>query len=177
MATTTSGVSFRFPPSNNCSRSTLFTQCQFSLSLSVNPRTLNTLKPLRVLKRDGAFLTRKLEKSSVRKPRLLRIRCESSRDGKITQQEFTDMAWQAIVSSPEVARENKHQIVETEHLMKALLEQKNGLARRIFSKTGVDNTLLLEATDKFIQRQPKVTSNIPGFSSPSVVTFSICLPE
>jgi ATP-dependent Clp protease ATP-binding subunit ClpB len=36
------------------------------------------------------------------------------------------------------------------------LEQKNGLARRIFSKVGVDNTRLLEATDKFIQRQPKV---------------------
>lgn len=66
------------------------------------------------------------------------------------------MAWQGIVSSPDVAKENKHQIVETEHLMKALLEQKNGLARRIFSKAGVDNTRLLEATDKFIQRQPKV---------------------
>lgn len=66
------------------------------------------------------------------------------------------MAWQAIVSSPDIAKENKHQIVETEHLMKALLEQKNGLARRIFSKAGVDNTRLLEATDKFIQRQPKV---------------------
>ncbi|KAK7266765.1 hypothetical protein RIF29_19420 [Crotalaria pallida] len=65
------------------------------------------------------------------------------------------MAWQAIVSSPEVAKENKHQIVETEHLMKALLEQKNWLARRIFSKVGVDNTRLLEATDKHIQRQPK----------------------
>lgn len=66
------------------------------------------------------------------------------------------MAWQAIVSSPEVAKENKHQIVETEHLLKALLEQKNGLARRIFSKAGVDNTRLLQATDKFINLQPKV---------------------
>ncbi|KAG6741789.1 hypothetical protein POTOM_055068 [Populus tomentosa] len=80
----------------------------------------------------------------------------------ITQQEFTDMAWQGIVSSPDVAKENKHQIVETEHLMKVLLEQKNGLARRIFSKVGVDNTRLLEATDKFIQRQPKVLSDSAG---------------
>ncbi|KAK9061716.1 hypothetical protein SSX86_018899 [Deinandra increscens subsp. villosa] len=80
----------------------------------------------------------------------------------ITQQEFTEMAWQAIVSSPEVAKENKHQIVETEHLMKALLEQKNGLARRIFSKAGVDNTRLLEATDKFIHRQPKVIGESAG---------------
>ncbi|MBA0799497.1 hypothetical protein Gohar_010010 [Gossypium harknessii] len=72
------------------------------------------------------------------------------------------MAWQAIVSSPDVAKENKHQIVETEHLMKALLEQKNGLARRIFLKVGVDNTRLLEATDKFIQRQPKVLGESAG---------------
>lgn len=67
------------------------------------------------------------------------------------------MAWQAVVASPEVAKENKQQIVETEHLMKTLLEQKNGLARRIFSKAGVDNTQLLDATEKFIQRQPKVS--------------------
>ena len=73
------------------------------------------------------------------------------------------MAWQSIVSSPEVAKENKHQIVETEHLMKSLLEQKNGLARRVFSKAGVDNTRLLEATDKFIQRQPKVIYKILKF--------------
>ncbi|KAL8211000.1 hypothetical protein R6Q57_005437 [Mikania cordata] len=90
------------------------------------------------------------------------VRCDSSSSGRITQQEFTEMAWQAIVSSPEVAKENKHQIVETEHLMKALLEQKNGLARRIFSKAGVDNTRLLEATDKFIQRQPKVIGESAG---------------
>ncbi|KAM0068209.1 putative Clp, repeat (R) domain, P-loop containing nucleoside triphosphate hydrolase [Helianthus debilis subsp. tardiflorus] len=81
---------------------------------------------------------------------------------QITRQEFTEMAWQAIVSSPEVAKENKHQIVETEHLMKALLEQKNGLARRIFSEAGADNTRLLEATDKFIQCQPKVISESAG---------------
>lgn len=70
------------------------------------------------------------------------------------------MAWQSIVSSPDVAKENKQQIVETEHLMKALLEQKNGLARRIFSKIGVDNTKVLEATEKFIQRQPKVINSL-----------------
>ncbi|KAI8014935.1 hypothetical protein LOK49_LG05G02064 [Camellia lanceoleosa] len=60
----------------------------------------------------------------------------------ITQQEFTDMAWQSIVSLPEVAKENKHQIVETEHLMKALLEQKNGLL------DAIDSTCLLDAIDK-----------------------------
>lgn len=75
---------------------------------------------------------------------------------QIAQADFTEMAWQGVVASPEVAKESKQQIVETEHLMKALLEQRNGLARRIFAKAGVDNTSLLQATERFIQRQPKV---------------------
>ncbi|KAI3767755.1 hypothetical protein L2E82_18140 [Cichorium intybus] len=41
-------------------------------------------------------------------------------------------------------------------------KQKNGLARRIFSKAGVDNTRLLEATNNYIQRQPKVISQSGG---------------
>uniref|UniRef100_A0ACD5W625 Uncharacterized protein n=1 Tax=Avena sativa TaxID=4498 RepID=A0ACD5W625_AVESA len=98
-----------------------------------------------------------------RPQRTLSVRCgASSRDGRITQQEFTEMAWQSIVLAPEVAKESKHQIVETEHLMKSLLEQRNGLARRIFSKAGIDNTRLLEATEKYIQRQPKVLGEDPG---------------
>uniref|UniRef100_A9TAU3 Uncharacterized protein n=1 Tax=Physcomitrium patens TaxID=3218 RepID=A9TAU3_PHYPA len=81
---------------------------------------------------------------------------------QINQGEFTEMAWQAIVASPDVAKESKQQIVETEHLMKALLEQRNGLARRIFAKAGVDNTSLLQATERFIQRQPKVLGDTSG---------------
>ncbi|MCO5600192.1 hypothetical protein L7F22_054300 [Adiantum nelumboides] len=87
------------------------------------------------------------------------VRCDAA---KITQPDFTEMAWQAIVASPEVAKENKQQIVETEHLMKALLEQRNGLARRIFAKAGVDNTSLLQATERYIQRQPKVIGDSGG---------------
>ncbi|KAK8553157.1 hypothetical protein V6N13_089372 [Hibiscus sabdariffa] len=129
-------------------------QCISSSFLS-KPNALKSFKPLQ-LRKNGA-----LERFSRTSSRSFVVRCEASA-GRITQQEFTEMAWQAIVSSPDVARENKHQIVETEHLMKALLEQKNGLARRIFSKLGVDNTRLLEATDKFIQRQPKVLGESAG---------------
>lgn len=53
---------------------------------------------------------------------------------QINQSEFTDMAWEAIVGSVDAARQSKQQVVETEHLMKALLEQKNGLARRFSLK-------------------------------------------
>jgi ATP-dependent Clp protease ATP-binding subunit ClpB len=66
------------------------------------------------------------------------------------------MAWEGIVGAVDAARLSKQQIVEAEHLMKALLEQKDGLARRILSKAGLDNTSVLQATDEFISRQPKV---------------------
>ncbi|XP_076959838.1 chaperone protein ClpB2, chloroplastic-like [Bidens hawaiensis] len=74
------------------------------------------------------------------------------------------MAWQAFVSSHEIARENNYQTVETKHLMKALLVQKNGLARRIFSKAGLGSTRILQATDKFIHRQPNVVGESAGLT-------------
>lgn len=66
------------------------------------------------------------------------------------------MAWEGIAGAIEAARISKQQVVQSEHLMKALLEQKDGLARRIFAKAGIDNTSVLQATDDFISRQPKV---------------------
>jgi hypothetical protein len=78
---------------------------------------------------------------------------------RITQQEFTEKAWQAIVAAPEIASEYQQQVVETEHLLKALLEQPNGLARRVLSKAGSDATRLLDKTDAFIRRQPRVTGD------------------
>lgn len=66
------------------------------------------------------------------------------------------MAWEGVVGSVEAAQNSKHQVVESEHLMKALLEQKDGLARRIFTKAGLDNTSVLQATDDFMSQQPKV---------------------
>lgn len=158
--TSISGVQLCVPSSSNSSsRVALFSsQAPPSVNFSGKSRVIEQCNSLK-LKRKDVFFTRKTEKLS--KGSRFIVRCEAS-NGRITQQEFTEMAWQAIVSSPEIAKENKHQIVETEHLMKALLEQKNGLARRIFSKIGVDNTRLLEATDKFIQRQPKVIGESAG---------------
>ncbi|KAL3636576.1 Chaperone protein ClpB3, chloroplastic [Castilleja foliolosa] len=156
MASTASCATVRLnvPPPDCASRVALLPRKMVSASFSANtgaPRTLSSLK----WRLSDVNFSRKSDKLA-RNSRSFRVRCDGSSGGRITQAEFTEMAWQAIVSSPEVAKENNHQIVETEHLMKALLEQKDGLARRIFSRTGVDNTRLLEATDKYIQRQPKL---------------------
>ncbi|VFQ91962.1 unnamed protein product [Cuscuta campestris] len=136
----TRAAPFSFPP-------------PLSTNFSPKPPRHRTLISLKLHRKDSIF---------DKKSRSLVVLCEAASGKAVTQQEFTEMAWQAIVMSPEVAKENKHQIVETEHLMKALLEQKNGLARRIFSKAGVDNTRLLEATVRFIERQPKVLGESAG---------------
>ncbi|KAH0969016.1 hypothetical protein GBA52_029115 [Prunus armeniaca] len=156
-----SGVGLPLPQSVSskwCNKAAIFALPRLSLSFNARPGSFRALTS-RQLSQNGAFRTGLRRNSRSSRPFV--VRCDAS-TGRITQQDFTEMAWQSIVSSPEVAKENKHQIVETEHLMKALLEQKNGLARRIFSKAGIDNTRLLEATDKYIQRQPKVLGESAG---------------
>jgi ATP-dependent Clp protease ATP-binding subunit ClpB len=82
---------------------------------------------------------------------------------QIDQNEFTDIARQAVVGRPEVAKESKHQIADTKHLMKALLEQRNGVDQHMFVKANVDNTELLQAPERFRQTQPEVRVNFNVF--------------
>lgn len=86
----------------------------------------------------------------------------SAGSSQMSQSEFTEMAWEGIVGAVDAAQVSKQQVVESEHLMKALLEQKDGLARRIFTKAGLDNTSVLQATDDFIIQQPKVVGETSG---------------
>jgi ATP-dependent Clp protease ATP-binding subunit ClpB len=75
--------------------------------------------------------------------------------------DFTEKAWQVITRTLDVAKQAKHQQMETEHLLKSLLEQ-DGLAVSIFTKAGVDVTKLREKVEKYIQVQPKIgdSSNV-----------------
>jgi ATP-dependent Clp protease ATP-binding subunit ClpB len=77
--------------------------------------------------------------------------------------QFTEKAWEAIVRTPEIAKQFQHQQIESEHLMRSLLEQE-GLASSIFNKAGVNVQILRDRTHDFINRQPKVS----GGSSSSV---------
>ena len=70
--------------------------------------------------------------------------------------QFTEKAWDAIVSTTEVAKKAKQQNLETEHLLKSLLEQE-GLATSIFTKAGIDVRKLRDRTEDFINRQPKLS--------------------
>jgi len=70
--------------------------------------------------------------------------------------QFTEKAWEAIADTSEVAKKAKQQNLETEHLLKALLE-KDGLATSIFTKAGIDIKNLLSRIEEFINRQPKLS--------------------
>ncbi|MEA5620388.1 ATP-dependent chaperone ClpB [Cronbergia sp. UHCC 0137] len=72
--------------------------------------------------------------------------------------QFTEKAWEAIVQTPEIAKQYQQQQLESEHLMKALLEQ-DGLASGIFTKAGVNLQTVNERTEQFLQRQPKVSGS------------------
>ncbi len=75
--------------------------------------------------------------------------------------QFTEKAWEAIVRTPDIAKENSHQQIESEHLMKSLLEQE-GLAISVFNKANISVPKLRDRTEDFIRRQPKVSN--PGES-------------
>ena len=70
---------------------------------------------------------------------------------------FTDKAWDAIVEAQDVARRFKHQYMEVEHVVIALLDQaEEGLAHKILTKARLDPNLLLEEMEAFSQRQGRV---------------------
>ncbi|NET95233.1 Clp protease N-terminal domain-containing protein, partial [Okeania sp. SIO1H2] len=74
--------------------------------------------------------------------------------------QFTEKTWEAISRTPDIAKTSQQQQIETEHLMKALLEQ-NGLATSLFNKAGISTSRVQEYTDTFVSRQPKV-KNTPN---------------
>ncbi|PSF33093.1 ATP-dependent chaperone ClpB [Aphanothece hegewaldii CCALA 016] len=76
-------------------------------------------------------------------------------------QQFTEKAWEAVVRTPDIAKQNNHQQIESEDLMKSLLDQE-GLAISIFNKANISIQRLRDKTDDFIRRQPKVSN--PGDS-------------
>ena len=72
--------------------------------------------------------------------------------------QFTEKAWEAIAHTTDVAKQYQQQQLESEHLMKGLLEQE-GLASAIFTKAGANLQKVRDRTEQFIQRQPKVSGS------------------
>ena len=72
-----------------------------------------------------------------------------------TAEQFTEKAWAAILSAQNLAQKRRHQQLETDHLLLALLEQ-DGLASRILEKAGVSPTTLQSSVESHLSQQPSL---------------------
>ncbi|MFE1748446.1 ATP-dependent chaperone ClpB [Coleofasciculus sp. H7-2] len=72
--------------------------------------------------------------------------------------QFTEKAWEAITRTPDIVKSAQQQQIESEHLMKSLLEQE-GLVSSILNKAGVNVPRVRERTEDFIKRQPKTSGS------------------
>ena len=87
-----------------------------------------------------------------------------------TPETFTLKAWEAISSAHTLAKARKSQTLESEHLLKALLEQKD-LAMRILETAAVDVAALDNNLEQFLAGQPKL--GVP----PDTVSLSSSLDQ
>ena len=94
-------------------------------------------------------------------------------------QSYTEKAWSAIVRLPQLADAAKCQTVESELLMKALVEDPpSSISQKVLTEASVDPARLKRDVDGYIARQPQVsdTSNkMMGQSLQSVLTSAMAL--
>ena len=80
--------------------------------------------------------------------------------GGLRAEDFTGMAWDAIQKMPTIAEEARQQSVDTEMLLKALLDQGDkGVAQRLITQAGADPGSMKVGVDAFIQKLPKISGS------------------
>ena len=74
---------------------------------------------------------------------------------KVNPDDFTNIAWQGIIDAKDLALTEKHQTLETEHLLWSLLK-KNEIAIKVIERSGGVIKKLLTEIEFFIKNQPKM---------------------
>ena len=78
---------------------------------------------------------------------------------------FTDKARQAVHDASALAQERNHSQIETEHLLDALLKQKDGVAQQVIQKAGGNLQAAQRVVEREIERLPRVYgATEPGIS-------------
>ncbi|MBI2849085.1 MAG: ATP-dependent chaperone ClpB [Chloroflexi bacterium] len=68
---------------------------------------------------------------------------------------FTEKAQEAMLNAQQVAERSNHSHVEVEHLLAALLEQREGVVPQILQKLGIDLDTVRQAVEAELSRLPK----------------------
>jgi len=74
----------------------------------------------------------------------------------MTLDKFTLKAQEAVVRAQQLASEHNHQQIETEHLLKSLLDDTEGVPLAILKKLGANISLLSSRTDEELRKIPRV---------------------
>jgi ATP-dependent Clp protease ATP-binding subunit ClpC len=77
-------------------------------------------------------------------------------------EDYTDRARGALSDSQDVLRRYKHNQLDAEHLLLALLEQEDGLASQIIERIGADRGAIMRRVEEALARAPKVAHADPS---------------
>src|SRR4030065_1060591 len=77
-------------------------------------------------------------------------------------EKFTLKAQEALQEAKAIAERKNHQQIDVEHLLSALLEQKEGIAIPILQKLGANIDLIVSQLEGELTRIPKVTGGGGG---------------
>src|SRR4051812_24214536 len=84
---------------------------------------------------------------------------------------FTIRGQEAVQEAIATAEKNGNQQVEPEHLLSAMLEQKEGVVKPIFGKIGANVAAISKELQDAIDKFPKVTGGQQYFSSRTNTIF------
>ena len=76
--------------------------------------------------------------------------------------QFTQKSVEAVQAAQQMASARQNQQIEQEHLLLALLEQKEGLIPQLMQKAGVDATSLRQKLTAAVERLPQVSGSGAG---------------
>ncbi|MFQ5455238.1 MAG: ATP-dependent chaperone ClpB [Nitrospirota bacterium] len=72
---------------------------------------------------------------------------------------FTVKAQEALQNAQEIAEKNSHQYIGVEHLLSALIDQKEGIITSIIKKLGVNQEIIRSELDKGLKGLPQITGS------------------
>ena len=79
----------------------------------------------------------------------------------IDPNKLTEKSQEALVAAQQKARDEGHAQLDVEHLAAALVDQPGGIVSSVLTALGVQPAQLSSALATELQRQPKVTGNVP----------------
>ncbi|MCA9848859.1 MAG: ATP-dependent Clp protease ATP-binding subunit, partial [Dehalococcoidia bacterium] len=86
------------------------------------------------------------------------------------QDRFTEQAQEVLQASQQLVRDQRHAQWDVEHVLFALVQRKDGLAREVLNKMGVDSDALARAIKEVLDRSPRLQSDVVQiYTTPRIV--------